>query len=140
MAQDRAWEVDTAVRQGAMLPEEELQPTVVGRPLRARSRPGGYTFVPLEVDPPADSTITPGEANGFGGGELFFEHRLLSQRLADNAVASRHRQSTTTRGRCIVTFLVFLSVAAGILLWMWALVLLLLRLNQLRQPHFGNDE
>mmetsp|Transcript_124541 Transcript_124541/g.346743 ORF Transcript_124541/g.346743 Transcript_124541/m.346743 type:complete len:142 (+) Transcript_124541:103-528(+) len=112
-----------------MLASEARGPAAAGRSFRYRG--DGCSFVPLEVGPPADSTVTAEEA---GCEEPAYQHRLLSRRLSDAANQGR-AQRDIRKKRCAVGFLTFSCVIAGIFLWGWALVLLLLRLNAMRHVH-----
>mmetsp|Transcript_91823 Transcript_91823/g.286236 ORF Transcript_91823/g.286236 Transcript_91823/m.286236 type:complete len:141 (+) Transcript_91823:66-488(+) len=100
-----------------------------GRSLRSRGH--SCSFVPLEMAPP-DSALNAGEA----GDQTLYEHQLLSRRLSD-PVSARRPPHNLRKKRCVVSFLALSCVIAGILLWGWALALLMLRLNEMRQLYLG---
>lgn len=112
-----------------------------GEGRRPSARHPGYTFVPLEVAPPADETIAAEEV----ASQVCYEHPLLSGRVSRRGGRGSYaalRPPVGKRKKCVVSALALGFLGAGAALWIWALTLLLLRLNALRTaplqpPVFG---
>mmetsp|Transcript_59499 Transcript_59499/g.134132 ORF Transcript_59499/g.134132 Transcript_59499/m.134132 type:complete len:177 (-) Transcript_59499:92-622(-) len=113
-----------------MLPAEAPAPVPLGHPT-LRSRSGGYNVIPLEVAPPVEAADAREQELDEEDGTTY-RHRLLSRRLAAADNARNHR--LTKKKRCLVSVFAISCVVIAALLWGWATILLLLRLNELRNP------